>query len=139
MHPDLRRGIYFNLHRNLRSDLFRDGIQSGGRTWNWAVAARKRQAEQRILSNSLERFDRKGQHDKVAVEDFSQLAGLGRETKYNYSMEKVVKIIDTYCTFPAIEKAELLKRVLFNFLVGNEDMHLKNYSVFWQKALWLNG
>jgi hypothetical protein len=91
------------------------------------------------LTYFIKRFDRKGQHDKVAVEDFSQLAGLGRETKYNYSMEKVVKIIDTYCTFPAIEKAELLKRVLFNFLVGNEDMHLKNYSVFWQRALWLNG
>ena len=86
------------------------------------------------LTYFTKRFDRKGQHDKIAVEDFSQLAGMGRDTKYNYSMERVVKLIDTYCTFPVIEKAELFKRVLFNFLVGNEDMHLKNYSLITQKG-----
>jgi serine/threonine-protein kinase HipA len=77
----------------------------------------------------IKRFDRKGQKDKLPVEDFAQLAGLSRETKYNFSMEKLVLIIDEYCTFPAIEKAKLFKLVLFNFLTGNEDMHLKNYSV----------
>lgn len=77
----------------------------------------------------VRRFDRKGQKEKVAVEDFAQLAGMSRDTKYNYSMEKLVKLIDDFCTFPAIEKARLFKLVLFNYLVGNEDMHLKNYSV----------
>jgi serine/threonine-protein kinase HipA len=81
------------------------------------------------LTYFIKRFDRKGQKDKIAVEDFAQLAGLSRDTKYNYSMEKLVKLIDDYCTFPAIEKAKLFKLVLFNFLVGNEDMHLKNYSI----------
>lgn len=81
------------------------------------------------LTYFIKRFDRKGQKDKVAVEDFAQLAGMSRDTKYNYTMEKLVKLIDDYCTFPAVEKAKLFKRVLFNFLVGNEDMHLKNYSI----------
>lgn len=81
------------------------------------------------LTYFIKRFDRRGQKDKIAVEDFAQLAGMCRDTKYNYSMEKLVKLIDDYCTFPAIEKARLFKRVLFNYLVGNEDMHLKNYSV----------
>ena len=81
------------------------------------------------LTYFIKRFDRKGQKDKVAVEDFAQLAGMSRDTKYNYSMEKLVKLIDDYCTFPAIEKLKLFKLVLFNFLAGNEDMHLKNYSV----------
>ena len=81
------------------------------------------------LTYFIKRFDRKGQKDKVAVEDFAQLAGMSRDTKYNYSMEKLVRLIDDYCTFPAVEKAKLFKRVLFSFLVGNEDMHLKNYSV----------
>lgn len=81
------------------------------------------------LTYFVRRFDRKGQKEKIAVEDFAQLAGMSRETKYNYSMEKLVKLIDDYCTFPAIEKAKLFKLVLFNFLVGNEDMHLKNYSI----------
>lgn len=44
-------------------------------------------------------------------------------------MEKLVNLIDEYCTFPAVEKVKLFKLVLFNYLVGNEDMHLKNYSV----------
>lgn len=82
-----------------------------------------------LLSYFIKRFDRKGQKDKIAVEDFAQLAGLSRDTKYNYSMEKLVKLIDETCTFPVIEKVRLFKRVLFNYLVGNEDMHLKNYSV----------
>jgi serine/threonine-protein kinase HipA len=81
------------------------------------------------LTYFIKRFDRKGQKDKVAVEDFAQLAGFNRDTKYNFSMEKLVKLIDDYCTFPAIEKARLFKIVLFNYLIGNEDMHLKNYSV----------
>ena len=82
-----------------------------------------------LLTYFIKRFDRKGQKDKIAVEDFAQLAGLSRDTKYNYSMEKLIKLIDETCTFPAIEKIGLFKRVLFNYLVGNEDMHLKNYSV----------
>ena len=81
------------------------------------------------LTYFIKRFDRKGQNDKVPVEDFAQLAGLSRDTKYNYSMEKLVKLIDAYCTFPAIEKVKLFKLVLFNFMIGNDDMHLKNYSI----------
>jgi serine/threonine-protein kinase HipA len=81
------------------------------------------------LTYFIKRFDRKGQKDKIAVEDFAQLAGMSRDTKYNFSMERLIKLIDDYCTFPAIEKAKLLKLVIFNFLVGNEDMHLKNYSI----------
>lgn len=77
----------------------------------------------------IKRFDRKGQKDKIAVEDFAQLAGLTRDTKYNYSMEKVVKLIDEFCTFPAVEKMKLFKRILFCYLTGNEDMHLKNFSI----------
>lgn len=77
----------------------------------------------------IKRFDRKGQNDKVPVEDFAQLAGLSRDTKYNYSMEKLVKLIDSYCTFPAIEKVKLFKLVLFCLITGNDDMHLKNFSI----------
>ena len=81
------------------------------------------------LTYFIKRFDRKSQKDKIPVEDFAQLSGMSRDTKYKYSMEKLISIIEQYCTFPAIEKAKLFKLVLFNFLVGNEDMHLKNYSV----------
>src|SRR4030042_2511969 len=81
------------------------------------------------LTYFIKRFDRKGQNDKIPVEDFAQLGGLNRDTKYDYSMERVVNLINTYCTFPAVERAKLFKMVLFNFLVGNEDMHVKNFSI----------
>jgi len=81
------------------------------------------------LTYFIKRFDRKGQNDKVPVEDFAQLAGLSRDTKYDYSMEKIVSLISLYCTFPAIENIKLFKLVLFNYLCGNEDMHLKNFSI----------
>ena len=86
------------------------------------------------LTYFIKRFDRKGHIDKIPVEDFAQLAGLNRDTKYDYSMEKVVKLIDSYCTFPAIEKIKLFKLTIFNYLIGNEDMHLKNISIITQEG-----
>ena len=77
----------------------------------------------------VKRFDRYGRNKKLALEDFAQLAGKNRDTKYDSSLEKIVEIVDEYCTFPILEKIELFKRVLFNYIIGNEDMHLKNYSL----------
>jgi serine/threonine-protein kinase HipA len=77
----------------------------------------------------IKRFDRYGKNKKLSVEDFAQLAGKSRETKYDYSMEKLVNLLDTFCTFPAIEKVKLFRLTIFNFLIGNEDMHLKNFSL----------
>ena len=63
------------------------------------------------------------------VEDFAQLLGRTRDTKYDSSMEQVISAIDRNCTFPLIEKVRLLRLTLFNYLIGNEDMHLKNFSL----------
>jgi serine/threonine-protein kinase HipA len=86
-------------------------------------------AKDDTLTYFIKRFDRKGQKDKIPVEDFAQLAGLSRDTKYSYSMEKLVQLVNEYCTFPVIEKVKLFKLVLFCFITGNEDMHLKNFSI----------
>lgn len=77
----------------------------------------------------IRRFDRVGHTGKIHVEDFAQVAGMSRETKYNYSMEKIITLIERYCTFPMVEKMKLYRRVLFCWLTGNEDMHLKNFSL----------
>ncbi|MBW1848415.1 MAG: HipA domain-containing protein [Deltaproteobacteria bacterium] len=77
----------------------------------------------------IKRFDRIGRRRKLAVEDFAQLSDLSRETKYDSSMEKVVRVIETFCTFPAVDKIKLFRLTLVNFLIGNEDMHLKNFSL----------
>ncbi len=80
------------------------------------------------LTYFIKRFDRAGR-GKIAVEDFAQLSGKARDTKYDSSMEHVIHIIDTHCTFPLVEKVKLFRLTLLNYLVGNEDMHLKNFSL----------
>jgi serine/threonine-protein kinase HipA len=78
---------------------------------------------------AIRRFDRAGRNERLHVEDFAQLAGATRDTKYASSVEQVAKIVEAHCSFPAIEKAHLARRLLFCFLIGNEDMHLKNFSL----------
>lgn len=77
----------------------------------------------------IKRFDRAGKRGKLHLEDFAQLSGENRETKYSSSMERIAKVIDDYSTFPLIEKAKLFRILLFCFISGNEDMHLKNFSM----------
>jgi serine/threonine-protein kinase HipA len=81
------------------------------------------------LSYFIKRFDRYGKGRKLATEDFAQLTGNTRDTKYRFTMEKLIPVLDEYCSFPAIEKADFFKRILFCYLTGNEDMHLKNFSL----------
>jgi len=81
------------------------------------------------LSYFIKRFDRHGKGKKWATEDFAQLTGNTRDTKYRFTMEELIPVLDEYCSFPVIEKADFFKRILFCFVTGNEDMHLKNFSL----------
>lgn len=84
------------------------------------------------LTYFIKRFDRKGHKDKIAVEDFAQLSQESRDTKYKSSMEKIIQVITEFCSFPKIEYVKFFKLTLFNFLIGNEDMHLKNFTLITQ-------
>lgn len=81
------------------------------------------------FSYFIKRFDRVGRKGKLALEDFAQLSGKHRDTKYDASIELLIKVIDKYCTYPMVDRIKLFMRIIFNFLVGNEDMHIKNYSL----------
>ena len=85
------------------------------------------------LTYFIKRFDREGRA-RLPLEDFAQLSGASRETKYESSMEKAAAIVDRFCTFPAIERVKLFERTLFCFLTGNEDMHLKNFSLITRRG-----
>ena len=87
------------------------------------------------LSYFIKRFDRYGKGKKLATEDFAQLTGNTRDTKYRFTMEKLVPVIDEFCSFPTIEKADFFKRILFCYVTGNEDMHLKNFSLITQNGI----
>lgn len=78
---------------------------------------------------AIKRFDRGVRATKFAVEDFAQLSSKSRDTKYASSMEAVGKVVDEFTTFPRVQSIRLFRLTLLSFLVGNEDMHLKNFSL----------
>lgn len=74
------------------------------------------------------RFDReKGK--KIHVEDLCQLSELLTEQKYKSSYERVGKIIKQHTTNSGLDAIKYFRLVLFSFLTGNNDMHLKNFSL----------
>lgn len=80
------------------------------------------------LAYITKRFDRyKGQ--KIHIEDFCQLSGLLTEQKYKSSYERAGKIIRHYATNSGLDVIKYFRLVLFSFLTGNNDMHLKNFSL----------
>ena len=77
----------------------------------------------------IERFDRTPRGGKLPVEDFAQILGFDRSTKYRSSMEQTARAITKYCSFPVIDRVRLLRRTVVALLTGNDDMHLKNFSI----------
>ena len=66
---------------------------------------------------------------KLAMEDFCQLDGKLTENKYIGSYERCGKIIAQHSFMPMLDNAEMFLRLLFCYVVGNSDMHLKNFSL----------
>lgn len=74
------------------------------------------------------RFDReKGQ--KIHMEDFCQIGEFQTEQKYNSSYERCGKLITKYCTNSGLDLVNYFELLVFSFLSGNNDMHMKNFSV----------
>lgn len=76
----------------------------------------------------VKRFDRK-KAKKLYQEDFCQLSEKPTSEKYQSSVEKCAKLIEAYCAAPKISLVLFYDIVLFNYIIGNADMHLKNYSL----------
>lgn len=80
------------------------------------------------LAYITKRFDRqKGK--KIHTEDLCQLSELLTEQKYKSSYERVGKLIRQYATNSGLAVIQYFRLVLFSFLTGNNDMHLKNFSL----------
>lgn len=65
----------------------------------------------------------------LAMEDFCQLDLRLTQDKYRGSYERCAKIITTYSSQPKLDLTELFMRIVFSYVVGNSDMHLKNFSL----------
>lgn len=84
------------------------------------------------LAYITKRVDRNLTDDKIemlAMEDFCQLDLRLTEDKYRGSYERCAKIIKQYSSRVGIDMAEFYIRLVFCFIVGNSDMHLKNFSL----------
>lgn len=80
------------------------------------------------LAYLTRRFDRdKGQ--KIAVEDACQLSENLTEHKYRGSVEMIGRLVYQFTANKGFEAQRLFELVLFSYLTGNADMHLKNFSL----------
>lgn len=64
-----------------------------------------------------------------AMEDFCQLTERPTEKKYFGSYEQIGKLIRRYARFGGVDALRFFEEVLFCYLTGNNDMHLKNFSL----------
>ena len=70
---------------------------------------------------------------KLAMEDFCQLDLHLTRDKYRGSYERCAGIIDRYSARKGLDISELYLRIVFSYLTGNSDMHLKNFSLIQTK------
>ena len=68
------------------------------------------------------------------MEDFCQLTEKQTEYKYNASYEQIAKAILKFSTNPGLDLVNFAEMVLFSFITGNADMHLKNFSLIYDSA-----
>ncbi|HEY5746467.1 MAG TPA: HipA domain-containing protein [Chryseolinea sp.] len=80
------------------------------------------------LSYITRRVDRSA-GSKIHMEDFCQLSELLTEDKYKSSMESVGKLTGKFSMYPGLDLVNLFELTIFNYVTGNNDMHLKNFSL----------
>jgi serine/threonine-protein kinase HipA len=92
----------------------------------------------------VERYDRVHQKnaegdntlDRLHQEDFCQAQGIVSETKYQKeggpSLKQCFALLRDVSSTPVIDLSRLLDAVIYNYLVGNNDAHGKNFSLLYQ-------
>lgn len=69
------------------------------------------------------------------MEDMCQLTDRQTEDKYRGSHEQVARAILKYSSNPVLDVVNFYEQVIFSFLTGNADMHLKNFSLIRKPGL----
>lgn len=97
----------------------------------------------------VERYDRTHRKsggttvlDRLHQEDFCQAQNIVPETKYQKeggpSLKRCFQLLREASSAPVIDLARLLDAVIFNYLVGNNDAHGKNFSLLYHGVGTLN-
>lgn len=76
------------------------------------------------------RIDRDRDGSKIAMEDMCQLSERLTEYKYKGSYEQIARQIKTYSATPQLDLVNFWEVVVFSWITGNSDMHLKNFSLY---------
>ena len=85
------------------------------------------------LNYITRRIDRTDDGRKLPMEDMCQLAGKLTEQKYQGSYELIAKLINCYSSVTRLDIVNFWEQVVFSWIVGNADMHLKNFSLISEK------
>jgi len=81
------------------------------------------------LAYLTRRIDRDHRGTKYLMEDMCQISERSTDDKYKSSYEKIAKLIKLYSSAPMLDLANFWEVVVFSWITGNSDMHLKNFSL----------
>lgn len=87
------------------------------------------------LAYITKRLDRTPEGKKIHQLDMFQITEAF--DKYKSSMEKIAKALDSHSSNKGLDKIFLFELALFSFLTGNNDMHLKNFSMVHNDEKWI--
>lgn len=89
----------------------------------------KMNGEYAYITKRIDRETTEKETRLYAMEDFCQLSCRLTQDKYKGSYEQCGRLIKKYSTTPGLDMSELFLRVAGSFVMGNSDMHLKNFSL----------
>lgn len=81
------------------------------------------------MAYAIRRFDRTASRGLVHIEDFAQVRGFYPYKKYTGTFETLAALI--YRQYDSESLIEFARRLAFNYLIGNGDAHLKNWSLLY--------
>lgn len=87
------------------------------------------------LSYVTKRIDRTEHGEKIHMLDMFQITEAA--DKYKSSMEKIGKALNSYSNNTLLDKIFYFELAVFSFLTGNNDMHLKNFSMIESPSGWI--
>lgn len=79
---------------------------------------------------SIRRFDRTDDGERIHIEDFAQVFGVYPDDKYDGTYRAIAKVL--WLETGEAGVSEFIRRLVFNTLIGNADMHLKNWSLIYR-------
>lgn len=82
------------------------------------------------LGYITKRIDRTKNGEKIDMEDMCQLTLHPTEYKYKSSYEQIARTITKYSSTPKLDLTNYMQLLLYCFVTGYNDMHLKNFSLY---------